>query len=437
MRSVTCSLMNWTGENLSFTSQNEALASGVYAAGKAPPVACGDITVWVAESNSGGVTGTAAFQGASGGVTVTWDVPVDGANSYTGTPSGSYVMTRVDGEKVGANPGVVYRIDLAKVVSPPTSPPPPPVPDPADADSETHSDNAHVPIHTVGKPVVISPKRWLVDIAWQGVNHVEWDDLILEMTENRHGVLSSKLGDDGRPEAAAKCPVNLPDFAKYGIKKSGTCDKAHNFFYSWCGDYVSWVYWKAFVLKTDEGAAMKVDKATLGSFLNREALNGSWTEGMNLNMVEAYARGVTVEALKKSQYTPATPPDPNRLLVWHNPKDGFLPQKGDIYLLARDGGGHIGIIYSFDQTPRGKGKVPYYEYVSLDGKSFDKQDLAHDDPGWAKANEKAELAHEPHDLKAMEAHQQGVVQNFRRTDTGESVRGYIDASKLRDALGYR
>src|SRR5512132_728036 len=100
-RSVTCSLMNWTGESLSFTSQNEALSSGAYSAGKAPPPSCGDVTVWVAESTDGSVTGSATFQGASGGVTVTWDVPVAGSNSYTGTPTGSYVMTRVDGEKVG------------------------------------------------------------------------------------------------------------------------------------------------------------------------------------------------------------------------------------------------------------------------------------------------------------------------------------------------
>jgi hypothetical protein len=32
---------------------------------------------------------------------------------------------------------------------------------------------------------------------------------------------------------------------------------------------------------------------------------------------------------------------------------------------------------------------------------------------------------------------QGVAQNSRRTDQGEKVRSFIDASKLREALGYR
>jgi hypothetical protein len=312
---------------------------------------------------------------------------------------------------------------------------------------------------------VISPKDWLVDIAWQAVNELEWSPLILEITENRHGC-----------QRGGPCPNELPVLP--GVKLSGICKRNHeelkqkvtqreneydaalkrlkargmdpgaaekkaledhppitNDFYSWCGDFVSWVFWKAWMLR-----GMPEDKVTrteLGKFLNREALNGQWLAGENLNMVEAYAKGVSLERFKKSFGARGTP---SGLLVWHDPGDGYVPQPGDIFMANRHSGGHIGILASYDiQASFGsadrQGKRPFHWFLTLDGKSWDyPADAGTPDEG----SDKGWTASVPEGSKGIRKGTQGVAQNRRSTDAKtDPLKGFIDTSKLREALGYR
>lgn len=457
--------MNWTGESLSLTGPDQMPAAGSYAAGKAPPTSCGDMAVWVVESNDSAVTGSLDYQGESGGVTMTWDVPVSGANSYSGTPSGSYVMTRVDGQKVGANPGVVYRIDKSKSVPPPPSAPPASQSDSADTGPEDHSNAAHVPT-AGGKPSSISVKRWLIDLAWEAVDNTEWDDLILEITENRHGdqhgapCPRTLLKIDDIPQSGGTCPTNHAAKLQARIKLwalklttekgmeaaaatsyAATNDRLNpiwNDFHSWCGDFATWPFWKGWVLK--KKPEDKVTKAELASFLNREAVSGQpWASGKNLSMLEAYARGMMVKDYQDAvdgKNGVKMKKGPGKLMAWHNMGDGYIPTPGDLWMSNRPGGGHVGFVVSFNSTSVSKNdKKPAYEITTLDGKSFD--------DGWLKSLGAGNTL-------GIAVGAQGVVHNSRRTDDVIIVnpgtekeqkipnfKGIIDTSKLREALGYR
>ncbi|WP_437802483.1 hypothetical protein [Sorangium sp. So ce693] len=427
--------------------------------------------VWSAESDGfmTGTEGRVTYRGSSGSVTLYWNNPFVGGNDYGATPGGAYILTKVQGPKVGSNVNATYVVDRRKE----PAPAPEPEADAADGAAPTQARplaerpeepgrSSHVPKGT-GQVTVISPKDWLVDIAWQAVNSIEWSPLVLEITENRHG-----------SQSGAACPGMLPTFP--GVKEKGKCQRPHearaaareakytaalerlkkegmeeklanakareesnmvpNDFHSWCGDFVSWVFWKAWVLRGSPED--KITRVELGKFLNREALNGVWTFGQNLNMVEAYAKGLSLEVFHQNQKAKGTP---TGLLVWHPPGDGYAPKPGDIFMADRKAGGHISIIASCEPeafyAPSDKQRQrPHYRFMTLDGKSFDFRD----DDGEAGWNEAlANLS--PEERKKIQLPQgkwQGVAQNKRSTDEKKDpLRGFIDTSKLREALGYR
>jgi len=205
-----------------------------------------------------------------------------------------------------------------------------------------------------------------------------------------------------------------------------------NDFHSWCGDFVSWVFWKAWVLRGMPEDA--VTKAELGKFLNREAINGEWFPGENLSMVEAYAKGLTLAELKKSTRSRGTT---SGLLVWHDPGDGYVPQPGDIFMADREAGGHISIVASYDpvvsyESSDKDKRRGFHHFLTIDGKSFDYGEMMGERTvprtGWIAEATKKLPAGKP----------QGVAQNKRMTHKGKDrLRGFIDTSKLRAALGYR
>lgn len=465
-RSVLCTLVNYTGEPLTFVGPPR-LDHGILTPGREPPPACRSTAVWSAESDGvmTGTEGRVTYRGPSGSVTVYWNNPFVGGNDYGATPDGAYIITKVQGPKVGSNVNATYVVDRKHEAAPEADAPGGAAPAQAQPQAERPEEpgkNSHLPTGT-GQVIVISPKDWLVDIAWQAVNSIEWSPLILEITENRHG-----------SQSGAACPGILPTFP--GVKASGKCQLQHqakaaereakyaaaferlkkegmeeklararareessqnyNDFHSWCGDFVTWVFWKAWALRGEPED--KITSAELGKFLNREALNGAWRPGANLNMIEAYAKGLSLEAFRENQNAKGTP---TGLLVWHAPGDGYAPKPGDIFMANRKSGGHISIvasceleaIYAPSDTQR---QHPHYRFTTLDGKSFDFRD-EDGEAGWNEAL--AELS--PEERKEIEVPQgkwQGVAQNERSTDaTKDPLRGFIDTSKLREALGYR
>ena len=326
----------------------------------------------------------------------------------------------------------------------------PPVPDKSQA--------SHVPLFT-GTPTTISVKSYIVEIAQQAVNHVEWSDMILEITENRHGEQSGARCRD----ATGNKPLQLLDIP--GVARKGECKDNHAAkaqkreefiakrskeimagvtetdpkkreqaekdakaqarkellvpplqpkgydFHSWCGDFATWVFWKAWVLK--KSPETEITKKQMGEFLNREAVNGSWVPGNNLNLLEEYAKKQSGQGI----------------LTYHKGLHGLLdktyvPQPGDIWFANRGGDGHVSIVEYFDPTPKyttaDKSQTkPYWEFVTLDGKSFD------DD--WN------------HQSKPLSAGQQGVARTWRKTNDAKQPnhRAFVDTSKLRQKLGYK
>lgn len=467
-RSVLCTLVNYTGEPLTFVGPPQ-LDHGILTPGQKPPPACGGMAVWSAESDGimTGTEGRVTYRGPSGSVTLYWNNPFVGDNDYGATPGGAYIITAVQGSKVGNNVNVTYIVDRKKEPAPAPQPGAPDGAAPAQAQSpaerpEEPGRNGHLPKGT-GQVTVISRKDWLVDIAWQAVNSIEWSPLILEITENRHG-----------SQSGAACPGLLPTFL--GVKEQGKCRRSHkakaaareakytaalerlkkegmeetianakareesnqklNDFHSWCGDFVTWVLWKAWVLRGRPED--KIPSAELGQFLNREALNGAWNPGESLNMVEAYAKGLSLEAFRQNQNAKGTP---TGLLVWHPPGDGYAPRPGDIFMANRKSGGHISTVASCEPeafyAPSDKQQQhPHYRFMTLDGKSFDFRD---DDgeAGWNEALAKLS-PEERKKIRIPQGKWQGVAQNKRSTDaTKDPLRGFIDTSKLREALGYR
>lgn len=102
------------------------------------------------------------------------------------------------------------------------------------------------------------------------------------------------------------------------------------FFYSWCGDWVSYHLMKA---------------GCLHKCLNRKAVNGKWQSGHNLTMIQAWAGdpGWMPKFLKKMFAK-----DPSAGTSWHAwdnkkdvCKDGYVPQIGDLVIGPRKNGNHI------------------------------------------------------------------------------------------------
>ncbi|MGK4002688.1 hypothetical protein WMF31_08695 [Sorangium sp. So ce1036] len=449
-RSVVCTLINKTGELLSLADTQ--LDHGIFTPGKTPPATCNGAASWSGESDGlmTGTEGRVTYKGPSGAVTLHWNNPFVGDNDHGATPAGDYVIEAFQGPEAGSNVsatcvvGRKCRPDLTgpKATDEPAQAPPAPPARPAAAAPEAPGKDSHVP-KLGGQLTVITRKDWLVDIAWQAVNCIEWSPLILEITENRHG-----------SQSGAECPGALPTFP--GVKEGGTCRRSHaalartriereascdaetkrlkaagmepsaaeqearkkhpllyNDFYSWCGDLVTWVFWKAWVLRGSPED--KITKTELGKFLNREALNGAWQPGKNLSMVEAYAKEASTG-----------------LLVWHPPGDGYLPSPGDIFMANRAAGGHIAIVADHEREPPGGGERGADLFTTIDGKSFDLDR----ERGWLPSLEK--LRKEGHAIELPAGKWQGVAQTRRRSnDKKDPLRGFIDTSKLREVLGYR
>lgn len=454
-RSVLCNLVNQTGEPLTLVGPPQ-LDHGIFTPGQEPPRSCAGSAVWSAESDGfmTGTEGRVTYRGPSGSVTLYWNNPFIGGNDYGATPDGDYFLVKLQGPKVGSNVSATYVVDRKNK---PVPAPPPKAPAAAQTTpTQTPSQarplaerpeepgrDSHVPKFG-GQITIVSPKDWLVDIAWQAVNSIEWSPLILEITENRHG-----------SQSGAACPKTLPTFP--GVKVSGTCQQPHdawekkriereaaynaevkrlqaagmapsaaeqearkkypvlyNDFHSWCGDFVTWVFWKAWVLR--RSPEDKITKAELGKFLNREAINGKWQPGENLNMVEAYAKNASTG-----------------LLVWHPPGDGYVPKPGDIFMANRAAGGHISIVAAYDpEPPDAQPKRGYDTFLTIDGKSFDRDK----ENGWVLTLEK--LRKEGQHIEQPKGKWQGVSQTRRKSnDKKDPLRGFIDTSKLREALGYR
>ncbi|EYF00609.1 hypothetical protein [Chondromyces apiculatus] len=465
-RSVACTLINQTGEILSFA--DAALDHGIFTPQQAPPPVCEGSASWSGESDGfmTGTEGRVVYRGSSGAVTLYWDNPFVGGNEYGATSSGDYVIVKLQGPSVGSNVSATYVVDR-KNKPPPAPPPEPPAPPPADpppllpatpqsSAPEQPGKDSHVP-KADGQLTIISPKEWLVDIAWQAVNHIEWKPLVLEITENRHG-----------SQSGATCPKTLPAFP--GVKESGPCRRPHdemasartkreedyqsekrrltdsgtdsataeqtarkkfppltNDFHSWCGDFVTWVFWKAWVLRGSPED--KIAKSELGKFLNREALNGAWQPGENLTMVEAYAKGLALDVFKKNQNAAGSP---NGLMVWHPPGDGYVPKPGDIFMANRQAGGHISIVASAEALANPTPKQGFRNFMTIDGKSFDEDR----ENGWLPTLAKLEKEGTKLDLPGGKW--QGVSQTRRDVQASKDpLRGFIDTAKLREALGYR
>ncbi len=107
----------------------------------------------------------------------------------------------------------------------------------------------------------------------------------------------------------------------------------------------------------------------------------------------------------------------------------------------REAGGHISIVASCESEPfyepsDAQKRRPHYRFVTLDGKSFDGKEDDPVEPGWNESL--ANLSQEELNKLNLRGRWQGVAQNRRRTDKKKDpLRGFIDTSKLREALGYR
>lgn len=102
------------------------------------------------------------------------------------------------------------------------------------------------------------------------------------------------------------------------------------FFYSWCGDWVSYHLWKA---------------GCLHKCLNREAVNGKWRSGHNLTMPMAWAG---YDGWLPKSISNLFKNDPSAGKSWHPwdnkkdvCKDGYEPQVGDLVICPRKNGNHI------------------------------------------------------------------------------------------------
>lgn len=382
-----------------------------------------------------GCEGRVLYVGPSGTVELYFDNPYIGENHYNATPSGAYRVS-LSGS-VGNHSKVTYTITREK--PPPAPEEQPPAPDEAppsepvaepepellgDEDGPDEPPNeAQAPL-AVGAGVTLSRKVYLIDFVEEFLNLQEWDPVLLELTENRHG-----------EQHGAPCPGSLPSLADPSVFQA--CKKPHaqlraawrakvdarvkalvavdrleeteavrkteadvtllTDFYSWCGDFVSGV-----LLKAWQTNGKRTLQPTDLAFLNRESLNNKWECGNktnNLTMIEDYAR------------------TDGGLLVWHEPNSGpypdYTPSPGDIVLFNRGvtkehpggNGNHIAFVAAFNGEDN---------FVTYDGKSFD------DD--WLKA-------------PGVTA-RQGVART-RRPKLGDVLRGWVDTSNLRAAMGYK
>jgi hypothetical protein len=109
--------------------------------------------------------------------------------------------------------------------------------------------------------------------------------------------------------------------------------KHRTFFYSWCGDWVTYHLERA---------------GCLHKCLNRESIHGKWHPGKNLSLLRVWA-GDTQTASWSPKYVKALfENDASAGDAWHPwddkadaCKDGYEPQLGDLVLTPRKNGDHI------------------------------------------------------------------------------------------------
>jgi hypothetical protein len=466
VRSVKCTFVNETGEALTLDADASKPTDGAWA--PAPPAQCDGQAEFscVAEGSANGARGQARYTGPSGDVVVSFWNPLEGSNDFNAVATGTYDAGFTAAQ--GRDATVTYTVRKKTNSDADQDGMPSAVDSDPAADDHTHQ--SHTPLRASG-PVVLSPKLWLVDIAWQAVNHLEWDPVILEITENRHGE-----GGGGA------CPRKLVfiEGVQDGSPGFESCKKQHSGsrdddFHSWCGDYVTWVFWKAWMLKKGSQPDEDTRKILVKGF-NREALRSvdpelqqasetwkqdkrsvkekgsdpaKWQSGKNLSMLEDFAKDSAANGGLLAHH----PFDPQ------NP-DAYEPRPGDVLLCNRSAGGHIDIVAYYDPKPiDGKN----HKFITLDGKSFDlgqkafdwgagadpapKDKKEADDRGWNNPRPgHPEEGMPPAPVTRVSStadRTQGVVETQHQTNdkvkdsTDYFCRAWIDTSKLRERLGYR
>jgi hypothetical protein len=256
--------------------------------------------------------------------------------------------------------------------APPSTPPATATPDPGSGEAsdrrrETMSDRLQ-PFQPPDAPPASSPppdenppatpadspppasKGPLVAIATAACDEVEWEAVVMEITEGRHG-----------DQSGACCPQNN----QCGFPCKG-------FFYSWCGDFATWVYWKA--------------GCQDGTLLNRAALNGTWVPQMNLTYIQNWGRARGL----------------------YHERDGFVPSPGDFMFTDHIPSWHVGIVE----------RVEGDSIWTLNGKSFD--------TGWFQRPEMVAKIQ-------GKGKCQGVA---RKQNSLSEIRAFVDTRDLRASLGY-
>jgi hypothetical protein len=109
--------------------------------------------------------------------------------------------------------------------------------------------------------------------------------------------------------------------------------KERTFFYSWCGDWVTYHLERAGCLHT---------------CLNRATLHGKWHPGKNLSLLRVWAGDKQAASWSPKYVKDLFKNDPSAGDAWHPwddkkdaCKDGYEPQLGDLVLTPRKNGDHI------------------------------------------------------------------------------------------------
>jgi hypothetical protein len=163
------------------------------------------------------------------------------------------------------------------------------------------------------------------DINYEGLPLTEWDVYAF-----RAGIYWGTKGSLLLPDGIKEWNANLLNITEN--RKSTYKNGKLTFFYSWCGDWVTYHLARA---GSQHGLA-----------LNRIESNGTWTPEMNLTWLRAWAGEPyqwTLSATKKRFKN-----DPSARKSWHawsaakaGPSDGYVPQAGDLIVIKRAGGDHI------------------------------------------------------------------------------------------------
>ena len=113
-RSTTVKFNNTTSETLTLTDAN--LSHGVWSRNLYPPktIAPKSSATWMSESDGfmTGTEGTVTYLSSKGNVTIHWDNPYVGSNSYSDSAPSGFVMSRTGGD--GDNATVSFTFESSK-----------------------------------------------------------------------------------------------------------------------------------------------------------------------------------------------------------------------------------------------------------------------------------------------------------------------------------